>query len=369
MNKEFHKPDFYNSILNIAASLSQFLGQPNANPTLKVLDEQLQKGYKNVVFICFDALGITPLEINLPQDDFLRRHVATTVLSTFPSTTVNATKTLTTNTYPLEHGTFGWCMNFPEINRNIEVFPHTDPATGEVVPYNYPLPQIPMFFMFSKSPYQVHGIFPTFFPQIPTVSCHNTDSLDVLFDTVKDICNSDGNHMIYSYYPDPDHSMHDYGVTSDKAKEIITAISQGLERLQSQTRDTLFIISADHGQIDVEGYVEFYKDKELNDMLICPPYLDARSPAFRVKEGFHDIFAQKFTQRYGDDFVLYKSQDLIDWGYFGPRGSQGYLLGDYIAIGTYTNKQFLVYETDTRFKGLHTSLTDEMLVPVILITN
>ena len=33
------------------------------------------------------------------------------------------------------------------------------------------------------------------------------------------------------------------------------------------TKNTLIVVSADHGQIDVEGYVEIYKDKEIMDML------------------------------------------------------------------------------------------------------
>ena len=102
-------------------------------------------------------------------------------------------------------------------------------------------------------------------------------------------------------------------------------------------------------------------------MLECPPYLDARTPAFIVKEDKKQEFYEKFTQKYGDDFILFKSKELIDKGFFGNIGDKGYLLGDFISIGTYTNKILLPFEDSTRFKGHHTSLTDEMLVPLILI--
>lgn len=95
--------------------------------------------------------------------------------------------------------------------------------------------------------------------------------------------------------------------------------------------------------------------------------LDSRSPAFIVKKGREKEFEEKFIEKYSEDFVLFKSQDLIDKGYFGDVGDKGYLLGDYIAIGTYTNKQFMWNEQKHRFLGHHTSLTKEMEVPLIVI--
>ena len=73
--KKLIKPDWKNSILNISATLAEFLGAPNDNATLQVLKNELAKGYKNVVYMCFDGMGINPLEINLAKSDFLRKHV------------------------------------------------------------------------------------------------------------------------------------------------------------------------------------------------------------------------------------------------------------------------------------------------------
>ena len=56
-------------------------------------------------------------------------------------------------------------------------------------------------------------------------------------------------------------------------------------------------------------------------------------------------------------------------GVFGPKGDMGYLLGDYIAIGTFTNKIGLLTPESHKFLGHHTSLTDEMLVPLIMFNN
>lgn len=71
--KDIIIPNFQRSNLNISSTLAEFLGAPNKNSTLPVLKEELTKGYKNIVFICFDGLGIYPLTKNLDKDDFLTK--------------------------------------------------------------------------------------------------------------------------------------------------------------------------------------------------------------------------------------------------------------------------------------------------------
>lgn len=120
--KDLIKPNFTKSNLNISATLAEFLGAQNKNATLSILKEELNKNYKNVVFICFDGLGIYPMQKNLDNNDFLMKNIKQTLLSTFPSTTTNATTSLMTNQLPLEHGWFGWSLYFENIDRNIDIF-------------------------------------------------------------------------------------------------------------------------------------------------------------------------------------------------------------------------------------------------------
>ena len=133
-----------------------------------------------------------------------------------------------------------------------------------------------------------------------------------LCDGIKSVCNKEGKQFIYSYFPDPDATMHDYGVSSDWAHKVLEDISEAVKNLHTTTTNTLFVISADHGQIDVEGTIELYKDKEIMDMLEIYPYLEARAVCFKVKPDKKELFKETFTKKYGEDFVLFESQDLIN---------------------------------------------------------
>ena len=368
--KTFIKPNWKRSNLNISATLAEFLGAPNNNKTLPILKRELAKGYKNVVFICLDGLGVNPIKINLDKNSILRKNIKQVLSSTFPSTTTNATTTLICNKQPLEHGWFGWSLHFEDIKRNVDIYRHTDSQTGEKVDYTYPImDNANCYFNNVYTDYNVTPILPVYVQtKIEDRKITIENELD-LCNAIKDVCSRKGKQFIYSYLPEPDATMHEFGVSSVQAKQKIEAINKEIEKLFNDLKDTLIIITADHGQIDVKGYIEFYKDKEINKMLDCVPYLDARTPAFRVKKGCEKEFEKLFKRQYGKDFKLYKSKDLIKRGYFGEIKDVGYgsLLGDYIAIGTYTHKQFLVDKNSLRFKGHHTSLTEEMKVPLIIL--
>lgn len=156
----FFEPDFENCNLNISATLAEFLGAKNQNATIKILKEELAKDYKNIVFICFDGLGIHPININLHPNALLRKNIVKTLVSTFPSTTTNATTSLGTNTLPLEHGFLGWSLHFDNINKNIDIYMGRDSQTGENVDYILPLEDNSnYYFDNANTDYQINTIF------------------------------------------------------------------------------------------------------------------------------------------------------------------------------------------------------------------
>lgn len=367
---DFIKPDFSNSNLNISSTLAKYLGAYNDKPTLKILEDELNKNYKNILFICYDGLGINPININLKEDTLLRKNIKQELTSTFPSTTTNATTSLLSNKYPLEHGWFGWSLNFEEMNMNIDIFPKRDSFTGNNVKItSSPIKDEKHYFDYANTDYEINAVFPKYVNEENAKINHQYEKISDFYNNIKQILNKPNKQFIYAYLGEPDTTMHEYGVTSKKAKKLINKINKETEKIYKKTKDTLFIITSDHGQVDIEGYVDFYHDKELMNMLKIYPYLDARAVAFKVKDEYKEKFEIYFNEKYKKDFILYKSKDLIAEGYFGPKGNMGYLLGDFIAIGTYTHKTAILTPKSHKFKGHHTSLTEEMLVPLILFNN
>lgn len=367
--KHFIKPNWKKSNLNISATLAEFLGAPNTHATLPILKRELKNGYKNIVFICLDGLGINPIKINLNKNSLLRKNIKQTLTSTFPSTTTNATTSLTCNKLPLEHGWLGWSLHFNEIGKNIDIYLHTDSQTGEKIDYIYPIADNSnCYFDNANTDYEITPIMPNYVQTKSEAKKIVIETETELCDAIKKVCSKKGKQFIYAYLPEPDSTMHKFGVSNTEAKLKIENINKEIEKLYNSLTDSLIIITADHGQIDVTDYIEFYKDKQINNLLAHTPFLDARTPAFIVKKGKEKQFEKLFKEKYGKDFKLFKSKRLIQQNYFGNIGNYGHLLGNYIAIGTYTHKQFIAYENMPRFKGHHTSLTEEMQVPLIILT-
>ena len=361
-------PDFSNGVGNISATLAEFLHAPNQDPVLPVLQEALSRDYKNVVYLCFDGLGIYPMERGLGKNDLLRKHTVQVLTSTFPSTTTNATRTLMTNRLPLEHGWFGWSLHFPKLERNVDIFLRQDSLTRERVrPQDYPIDQGTYYFDQSQTERHIHTVFPDYIPVTNRKGNRTFRTLGEFWQALEESCREAGPGFVYGYCPEPDAVMHQQGVSSPQAREVMGEISRGIQNFLKTVKDTLLIVSADHGQVDIAGYVDLYGDEKLMGMLKTYPFLEARAPAFLVKPQYRREFESYFQEKYAQDFQLFASEHLIERGVFGERGSMGYLLGDYIALGTYTHKIALLTPHSKRFKGHHTSMTEEMEVPLILL--
>lgn len=371
MKTRLIKPDFSNNIINISATLAEFLGCPNNNPILPDLAKELKKGYKNIVFLILDGMGINPINKNLTDDWFIKRNIKQVLTSVFPSTTTNATTTFLTNKYPMEHGWFGWSLYFEELKQAVDIYLGKDSYTGQPIEKGYVQKALPIepYYKKANTEYTTSVVVPDYWDN-DYENRYEWKNIDEMFGHIEKICQKVGKQFIYTYCSEPDSTMHRYGVSSAEAHQVINKLNDSIEALCAKLTDTLFIISADHGQIDIDGYIEIYKDTELTSMLEWPQFLEARATAFKVKQNYHKDFIEMFNKKYGNDFELFKVEDLIKDNYFGGNlvNEHAKMLGDYIAIGT-TNKVIKLNELSHDFKGHHTSLTEEMEVPLIVIGN
>ncbi len=365
---QFIKPDFSRNIINISATLAEFLGCPNDKPVLPELKKELQKGYKNIVFLILDGFGMFPIRQNLAEDRFLRRNIRQVLTSVFPSTTTNATTTFLTNKYPMEHGWFGWSLYFEALGCAVDLFADLNSVSREPIERGYAEKALPIepYYMRAKSDYETNVVVPPYWRN-DTKNRYVWETLEEFYRAIGEVCRKPGKQFLYGYCPEPDSTMHRYGVSSAEARRTIEGLNDHLEALCADLPDTLFLITADHGQVDIGGCIEIYRDGDLVSMLAWPPYLEARATAFKVKPAFREKFAEVFREKYGEDFQLVASAELIAENYFGTADhGHAELLGDYIAVAK-SDKIMKLHAAAHDFKGHHASLTEEMEVPLIVV--
>ncbi len=363
------KPNFKKSVVNISATFAQFLGCPNDKPILKILQKALEKDYKNVVFIIFDGLGIHPLSTNLEEVSVLRKNIKQVLKSTFPSTTANATTSILSNKYPMEHGWFAWSVFFDELGCAVDVYLDKNSYTGESIEPNWVKNRLPFepYYKKAVTDREISVVVPTFWHN-DEVNRHEWKTFDEFFSNIEKICKRKKKQFVYCYCDEPDHTMHEYGVTSKEAMALINTLNNKFDDLQKKLDDTLFVVTADHGQVDDDGYVDVWQDEKLCSMLEKPFSFEPRATAMFVKAGKEKEFEKHFKRQYGKDFRLFKTKKMLKQNFFGlPSGENAKLLPNYFAVAI-TRKQMLFTKDSHRFKGHHTSLTEEeMNVPLIII--
>ncbi|MBO4823182.1 MAG: alkaline phosphatase family protein [Clostridia bacterium] len=376
-NKDLVFPDFKHSIVNLAATMADFLGQPTHHAILPKLAKKLNPSYKNIVYLIIDAMGSKILEKNLPADSFFRTHQIDTVTSVFPSTTAAATTSLQNALTPSEHGWFAWSVDFNgaviELFRNRNFYTH-EPTQDPNFAYNH-LPYNKFFANFNGERHMYSCFASNLSSKIHTEHEVEFKGLSQMFRRLNGICQQPDKKFIYAYYADLDSVMHSYGTTAHKTQRLLKIIEKKTARLAQRHPDTLFVITADHGQVDIKDFTYICDDAELQACLAHPISLEPSGASFKVKPDKHKEFRTAF-QKYAADYTLYTTDELIKKGIFGDftmHPDYKKYLGDFIAIGGTTNKMMVFtpaeqYHGNHLYHGIHTGLTaDEMLVPVIVI--
>ncbi len=119
-------PDYHHCLVNLSNSILKKFGAETTAETLPLADQYLEGEYRNVVLLLLDAMGMSILEKHLEKDGFFRSHVAGTLDSVYPPTTVAATTSVLSGLYPNEHGWLGWDVYYPQIGKNVTVFTNSE---------------------------------------------------------------------------------------------------------------------------------------------------------------------------------------------------------------------------------------------------
>lgn len=364
--------DPHNSIVNFSNSILSYFGCAPFHETIPQLDEIL-KGHRRVFVLLFDGMGTYILNRHLPKGTLLRRNRLHTMTSTFPPTTVAATNGLLSGKFPIENGWLGWSQYFQEHDTNVDLFsgrhnltkqPLMDPlAIRSLLDY-----EDIMTIISNKNPkMRVSSVWP--YP----VRVEGPKQVGDFFKLLDIEASNHGPQFTYGYWIQPDLDTHDHGVTSIQIKRIVRDINNRLEKLTSDHLDTLFLIIADHGLLDIE-FIGEEADSKLWSMLVRPFSNEPRAANFFVKPNRHKAFEKRFKQLYGSNFILKSKHELLEESWYGlgqKHPMVDHFIGDYVAIATdrltfdhYREGQLAHGD----MKAHHAGLTEEeMLIDIIAI--
>lgn len=372
-------PNFDHSTLSIINSIIKSYGYKNEYKSLKKLDEILLKKYKNVVLFILDGLGNISLE-NISKNGFLNQNKVDVISSVFPSTTVAAINTISSGIPPVAHGWLGWTSYFKEVDHTIELFKNKYVGNDDPVEFDYQS-LIKYNNIFTKilenSDVECNYFSPDF------ISTIMDDANNIKYkkgnfkkgckDLVKTLKNQNKQTFTYFYHHMPDGLMHVKGVDSFTVKLNVLKLQKVIKKTIKQFKnDTLFIVSADHGLINLDNSIYLADDKDLYRMLKRRTSIEGRACAFFIKDKYKDVFKEAFIEKYGNDFILKTHQEVIDENIFGvgkmhPKFED--FIGDFLAIaisnrcinyGRKPKKEF--------FKAAHAGYTQkETEVPLIII--
>ena len=359
-------PDYQNCGLNVISSIARYFGAENRHATLPALDGLLrEKAYRNVILFLLDGLGMDALAHDSPPDSFFNTHIFRELSAVYPSTTTAATTSIETDYAPGEHGWLGWTLYFHEIDQLVDIFLNRvsgeQTAAADYSVADTYLPLHPVFDRIGRAGVKSADISPFGVPPYP--------GLQEIRDALVKGCGEPGQHFYYTYWVDPDKTMHQCGVYSDEVCQAIRNLEAYIRQLAADLpEDTLLLVTADHGLIDAE-HLYITDHPELAETLLRPASVEPRATVFYVKPEYMDVFPQRFQAAFPEGFTLMTAEEFRASKILGPgeyTGKIADLTGDFVAVSG-TNRCLDYARREHPLKGVHAGLTDvEMRVPLIL---
>ncbi|NMC63871.1 MAG: alkaline phosphatase family protein [SAR324 cluster bacterium] len=207
------------------------------------------------------------------------------------------------------------------------------------------------------------------------------DNLAELNEQIKDMS------FISFYYPGIDSVSHEFGPSSAENRKEIDAFLNALEgflvKIRRMSDDTLILITADHGQIDVDPKETIYIDKRLPELStwlvrnkqgkLLVPCGGERDLFLHVKPEYLDQASEILKSKLGEEALVIKTSDLIEEGFFGKQDCSDIFLRNVGNILVLPNEMKCVgWHENGRYgchhRGVHGGLHEqEMEIPFIAL--
>lgn len=192
----------------------------------------------------------------------------------------------------------------------------------------------------------------------------------------------------FLYFDRIDYICHHYGPTSKQVEEAIETFLNMMEQLfyqhiRGRTSNTLCLLTADHGQVEVYPSTVHYLNRQLPQIIryiktnsaghLIVPAGSARDMFLHIKEEYLDEAIGYLQQQLAGAAEVYRVQELITQHFFGREPlSPAFLsrVGN-VVILPYKNETVWWYDEgkfDMHFLGHHGGLTrEEMEIPLLAL--
>ena len=359
--------NYEGSILSYVASVRKYFGLTSSYDGDSKLDKLLQEQRPSKVFVLLvDGMGTSLIKRVLPEDSFLRQNMLASTTTVFPSTTTAATTSIRNGRAPCENAWLGWAQYLKEVDDIIIPFrssgyynniPYEEGIFGRYIPVSS-----------TESDLKEAGIAARIlFPSFMEDGC---EDFDEMCERLADLSNESEYRYIYAYWDMYDTYMHMYGPSSKICDFYLININSLLEELAANlSEDTILIVTADHGQVDVKRFYNLCHSP-FEKYFARKPALEQRAMALYICRGMEKEFEKSFKEAFEDDYILLSREQVLRSNLFGDRPNHPRLeefIGDYLAIAK--SDMILIYREQDNMHacGQHAGICDEeLMVPVVV---
>jgi predicted AlkP superfamily pyrophosphatase or phosphodiesterase len=413
-SQRFVRPRYDSYCFSNLPSTIQFLLTGDADNTLPHdVFGDLPTRYDNVIFFFIDAFGWRFFERYAEKYSILKTILAegsvSKLTSQFPSTTAAHVTNIHTGLDVGQSGVYEWNYYEPLVDEIISplLFSYSDDKLSrDTIKHS----EVPPTLFFPKHTFyqklQTYGVQSHILQyQAYTPSTYS----DIVFRgaqvhpyrTIQDafICleklltdpasKSNPSPAYYFLYFDRiDAICHNYGPTSKQTEEAIDNFLLLLDQLmlknmRGRAGNTLFIMTADHGQVEVNPYNTYYLNREMPTITrymktnrrgrLLVPAGSARDMFLHIKEEYIETAINELRQRLTRIAEVYKTQDLIAQGFFGREAPSRTFLDRVGNVVLLPDKRETVWwyeegKYSMHFQGHHGGMTpEEMEIPLLLL--
>jgi hypothetical protein len=355
------------TIEQIMPSVAAALGAPGFGNTLA-----LPEAPRYVVFLV-DGLGLELLRQHADAAPFLSSlSNVDDIVSGVPSTTATSLTTLGTGLGAGAHGMVGYTSRVPGSGQRLNALKWDQPVDPLIwQPHPTVLQRLLEVGVAASSvndaKFADSGL--TLCSQ-RGVPFHGINSVWERLDVILDVIESAPRAVTYAYESRLDHTGHAKGCTSQEWREMLATIDAELAELREELpRDTVLLVTADHGMVDLPMDNRF--DVDSDPKLLDEVTLLAGEARFRhlyTRSGAEADVASRWRERLGDRAVVRTQEGLEDW--FGPIAPDvRRRIGDVVvaALGDFAVFSSREFAIELKMTGFHGSVTEaELCVPVLI---